>query len=393
MIASFPAGVGAQAFDDYSIEAVQITQPSPQLRRTRFTIEVGPGEIDKFDAVRVHQPSVAGLRDPPLILLSPFGLQSEFWEITQSGYNDSFAARVALAGYDVWLVDNRSVQIAPGSCESGAVDCSPMASWGIDAGVADALFVEKLVHFFHPFQKAAIGGFSGGSSAAIAAVDSHPHTFAGLFMWEGTLYTADPAIRARNAAFCASDEAALAAGNFVDPSVQGFKLLFNLASSAPSAPSPVPGFPPGTTNLQALIFAFSAPNPASPLNFTDGFIRLIGDPFAGTLTYSDINRLMMFGPLIGTYAPILFIRDSHCAMAGIDTQYTDNLAAFRGDVLVYAAGFGFGQMMLDTAGLLTHADVTIDNHPEFGESDFYFHRDWMKVAVKPLVHWLHHVRF
>jgi pimeloyl-ACP methyl ester carboxylesterase len=392
-LASLPAGVSAQAVDDYSIESIQITEPSPQLRRTRLSIEFGPGELETFDVVRVHKRGLTAINDPPVILLSPFGFQSEFWEMTQAGYNDSFVARVALAGYDVWLVDNRSVQIAPGSCESGAVDCAPMAEWGVDAGIADAMYVQKLVKFFHPLKKPVVGGFSGGSTTAIASVDLNPHAFAGLFMWEGTPFTQDPAIRARNATFCAQDEALLASGVFVDPSVQGFKLLFELANSAPAAPSPIPGFPPGTTNLQALLFAFSAPNPASPLNFSEGFIRLIGDPFAGTLAFSDVQRLLLLGPLVGTYAPIRFIRDSHCAMSGLETQYVDHLDAFRGDVLVYAAGFGFGQMMIDTADLMTRARVTLNDHPEFGESDFYFHRDWPSVAVRPLLRWLRSVRF
>jgi hypothetical protein len=45
-------------------------------------------------------------------------------------------------------------------------------------------------------------------------------------------------------------------------------------------------------------------------------------------------------------------------------------------------------MMLDTAARLTRADVTIDYHPEFGESDRYFHVDWEIVALDPLLDWL-----
>jgi hypothetical protein len=119
----------------------------------------------------------------------------------------------------------------------------------------------------------------------------------------------------------------------------------------------------------------------------------VGDPFAGTLAFSDVQRLLLMGPLVGTYAPIRFIRDSHCAMGGLETQYTDELDAFRGDVLVYAAGLGFGQMMIDTADLMTDARVTLQHRPEFGESDFYFHRDWPTVTVRPLLRWLRKVHF
>jgi hypothetical protein len=49
--------------------------------------------------------------------------------------------------------------------------------------------------------------------------------------------------------------------------------------------------------------------------------------------------------------------------------------------------------MIDTADLMTRARVTLNDHPEFGESDFYFHRDWPSVAVRPLLRWLRSVRF
>jgi pimeloyl-ACP methyl ester carboxylesterase len=394
LLGSSVTALSASAHDDagYRIEDIDVASPTSQLRRTRFAIAAGDEPLDRFDVVRIQRQGRQGSSDPPLMLLSPFGFQSEFWELSTQGYADSFAARVARAGYDVWLVDNRTAELAPGSCESGAVDCSPLADWGIDTSVEDALYVQKLVRFFHPLQKPVIGGYSGGSSAAIASVDLRPQLFAGLFMWEGTIFTADPAIRARNAEFCAADNAALASGMVADPAVQGFKTIFQLASAAPDAASPIPGFPPGTTNLQALVFAFAAPNPANPLNFTDGFIRLVGDPFAGTFSYADLDRVLLLGPLIGNYAPVRFVRDTHCQIAGIESQYSDNLAAFRGDVLVYAEGLGFGQMMLDTAALMTRARVTIESNPELGESDPYFHVDWVDVAVQPLLRWLRHVR-
>src|SRR5262249_17484700 len=107
-----------------------------------------------------------------------------------------------------------------------------------------------------------------------------------------------------------------------------------------------------------------------------------------SLSYSRIDRLLEIGPLVGNYAPIAFIRDTHCSLAGLDSRFTDQLDRFRGDVLVYAEGFGFGQMMLDTAALMTHAHVTIDFHPELAESDPYFHVDRDHVTLQPLLDWL-----
>ena len=377
----------------YRIASIGHDDPSAAIERTTITVREGDDPLDRFRVVRLraHGPLAPGAN--PLLLLSPFGFPVEFWEISESGvYDDAFAPQVALAGYDVWLVDSRLAAADAGECESGAVDCSTMAHWDQELAIEDAMFAQRLVRAAHPFTKAVIGGLSGGSSTAMATIDRHPHVFAALFMWEGTLFSADPAIRARNAAFCAQDEALLASGVFFDPAVQGFKLLFQLANAAPNDASPFPGFPPGTTNLQALLFAFSFPNPGSPLNFSEDFIRLVGDPFATSLTYSSIDRLLELGPLVGNYAPVAFIRDTHCSLGGLDTRFTDKLDRFRGDVLIFAEGLGFGQMMLDTAALMTRADVTIDLHPELAESDRYFHVDRDSVALQPLLDWLADVR-
>lgn len=387
---SFCRSGQARAPEQYSVTQVSSTAPDPDLIRTDFQIARGSAALNRFHVLRIHETS----RHPPkapVILVSPFGFPAQYWELTKLGiYRDAFAPRLALAGYDVWLIDSRFANVAPGGCESGSVDCSAMTDWGVDTAVDDVMFVQDLVHGAHPAKRPIIGGFSGGSSTAIAAVDREPRAFEALFMWEGTLFTADPAIRARNAVFCAQDEARLAAGVFFDASVQGFRTLFALASGAPGDPSPIPVFPPGTTNLQALVFALSFPDPTNPLNFTDTFIRLVGDPSTGTFTYADTARVFQLAPLIANYAPIRFIRDSHCALAGNDLTHTDGLGAFRGDVLVYAEGHGFGQMMVDTANLMPHARVTLDLHPEFGESDPYFHVDWVSVALDPLVDWLGH---
>lgn len=378
-----------RAGNDYRVEEVTTTTPDAALLRTDFVVQEGAASLDRFHVVRVQQACGSRPDAPPVILLSPFGFPARYWELTKlASYRDSFVARLSLAGYDVWLVDSRLANASPGDCESGAVDCSPMADWGMNAAVDDAMFVRDMVRWAHPGSRPVLGGFSGGSSAAIAAVNREPHAFSGLLMWEGTLYTTDPAIRARNATFCQQDEARLSSGVFYDASVQGFRTLFALAAAAPSDPSPIPVFPPGTTNLQAMIFALSVPDPTNPLNFTDTFIRLVGDPATSSLTYSDIQRVFQLAPLVGNYAPVRFIRDSHCAIAGSDTEFTNNLDAYHGDVLVYAEGHGFGQMMIDTANLMTHAHVTVDFHPELAESDPYFHFDWVHVSVDPLLDWL-----
>lgn len=378
---------GASTHGHHVVDFEQ-TNPSDDIVRQRFTVQDGRRAFDSFDVIRLmpegcHEDAV------PLILLAPFGFPAEFWEQSDDGsYEDAFAPQIALEGYDVWLVDSRLAAANPGECESGAVDCSSMEDWGVATAVSDALYVERLAHWANPGQKPVIGGFSGGSSAALAAINERPHRFSGLFLWEGTLISDDPDIRARNAAFCENDRDALSQGIFYDGSVQIFKTLFFLAQTSPNDPTPIPVFPPGTTNLQALLFALSLPDPNNPLNFTETFVRFVGDPFSATLAFSDIDRVVGLGSLVGNYAPIAFIRDSHCAMGGLDDSFTDKLHRFKGSALVFAEGLGFNTMMLDTAAHLTRADVTVDYQPTFGESDRFFNVDWKTVALDPLLDWL-----
>lgn len=364
-----------------------VSAPAPGIERTVLTVQEGKNAFNRFDVV--HLRGDVESDSPPVILLAPFGFPAEFWEQSDDGsYLDAFAPQIALAGHDVWLVDSRLAAAAPGECESGAVDCSPMKNWGIETAVGDALFVTHLAGSGCHGEKPVIGGLSGGSAAALAAVNARPNRFSGLFLWEGTLLSDDPDISARNAAFCQDDESALDAGTFYDGSVQIFKLLFSLAATDPEGLSPIPVFPPGTTNLQALLFALSFPDPTNPLNFTESFVRFVGDPFAATLVHSDIGRVVGLGALAGNYAPIAFIRDSHCSMGGVETRFTDRLDRFRGKVLIFAEGLGFDTMMLDTGARLTRADVTINYQPTFGESDRFFNTDWETVGLDPLLAWL-----
>ncbi len=376
---------GVDAFSRKVIDET-LSTPVAEIERRVLTIQEGKNSFNRFQVVHL-KPAVEA-NQAPVILLAPFGFPAEFWEQSDDGsYLDAFAPQLALTGRDVWLVDSRLAQADPGECESGAVDCSPMEGWGMDTAVSDALFVTHLARTGCG-KKPVIGGLSGGSATALAAVNARPRRFSGLFLWEGTLLSDDPSILARNAAFCQDDEDALSAGIFYDGSVQIFKTLFALAATDPEGLSPIPAFPPGTTNLQALLFALSFPDPNNPLNFTESFVRFVGDPFSATLQFSDIDRVVNLGSLTGNYAPIAFIRDSHCSMGGVETKFTNRLHRFRGDVLVFAEGRGFNTMMLDTAARFTRADVTIDYQPTFGESDRFFNVDWETVALDPFLDWL-----
>src|SRR5687767_7230727 len=72
--------------DGYHIELIETTSPTAQLSRTRFGIAVGDDPLNRFDVVRVHRRGQRGGGDEPIIMVSPFGFESEFWELSTLGY-------------------------------------------------------------------------------------------------------------------------------------------------------------------------------------------------------------------------------------------------------------------------------------------------------------------
>jgi pimeloyl-ACP methyl ester carboxylesterase len=328
-------------------------------------------------------------------LFSPFLLPGSFYEISETGdYSLSAAGRLAMDGYDVWLVDQRRTGLAPGACEQGEADCSVMANWDFATLSDDGLLALSMARTVHPTKKPVIGGFSAGSNTALALANRVPQAISGLFLYEGTFYTQDPAIIAHNSTLCQNLDAALDAGQSYDASAQLYGPLLDLAATAPDAPSPFPMFPPGTTNYLAMLYVFSMPAPPEAVAPTPGFVRCIADWSTQTFLYTNPARLFSVGPLFDNYAPIAAARDLACGLAGVDQSHVDHLDQFHGDLLVFVEGAGFGQAMFDTVAALTNAKkVTIEEHPEWGESDPYFHVDWDEAFYAPLKTWLDKVKF
>jgi pimeloyl-ACP methyl ester carboxylesterase len=380
--------LAASAFSAYHIVSTSVTAPHPSLERVSYAVQVGDDPLNHFSVTHVHKK--CGRSDGALILLSPFLLPGAFYEISEDGaYAKSAAGRLAESDVDVWLVDQRRTGLAPGACESGSADCSVMGTWDFNAYSDDALFTLSLVNATHPRKKPVIGGFSAGSNAAMATLNRAPNAFSGLFLFEGTFFTEDPAIIAHNDVICSNLEAALAAGSVYDASAAVFGLVVRLSTLDPGGLFPLPVFPPGTTNQQALLYVFAAPPPPGALAPTPGFVRAIADFSTEQFVYTNQARLGLIGDLFDNYGSLAAVRDLSCGLAGRDDQHLNQLGAFRGDVLIFAEGTGFGPALFDTAGLFEQAaSVTIDHNPELGESDPYFHRHWEQVFLKPLRSWL-----
>jgi hypothetical protein len=413
--------VVAWAIGAYDLDGVTTTHPDPDLTRSEYRIAAGASSLNRFSITRVRRshwrlqdsprmPESA--REPegntpgqdssgyheemaPVILLSPFLLPGSFYEITETGaYAQSVAGKLAKDGYDVWLVDERRTALAPGACEQGAADCSVMAEWDFNTLSDDGLLAMAIVKAFHPLRRPVVGGFSAGANSALAVVNRAPHAASGLFLYEGTFFTTDASIVSHNRPICQTLNAAIDAGQYYDPSAQIYSSVLRLAASDPDGLSPIPGFPSGTTNRLAMFYVFSTPPPAGALSPTAGFIRCLADLSAQQFTYTNPLRLFQAGPKFDNYASLAVVRDLACGLAGVDNSHVDHLQAFRGDLLVFVEGTGFGPAMFDTAQLFNHArSVTIEHHPEFGEADPYFHSQWQEVFYAPLKSWLDNVAF
>ena len=385
--AALLAACSLNAFGAYDVLSADITHPHPSLERVVYQVEVDHQQLNRFAVT--HVSPTHGRRAGPVLLLSPFLLPGQFYEISETGeYAKSAAGELAKAGYDVWLVDQRRTRLPMGACESGT-DCSAMAHWDFDAYSQDALFALSLLKSFNPRQKPVVGGFSAGANAALATVNRAPREFAGVFLYEGTFFTEDPALIAHNDAICTSTLAAIDAGALFDPSVAVLGQVLQLAHSAPSAPSPFPFFPPGTTNQQSMFYVFGSPPPPGAFSPTPGFIRNTVDFAAQKFVYTNEQRLELVGPLFDSYGSLAAMRDLACGLAGRDDSHYSNVGAFRGDLLVYVEGLGFGPAMFDTVSLFDHAaHVNIEHHPELGEADPYFGFRWKQTFLKPLQDWL-----
>jgi hypothetical protein len=87
------------------------------------------------------------------------------------------------------------------------------------------------------------------------------------------------------------------------------------------------------------------------------------------------------------YTPIKSLRDLNCGLAS-ETTFTNNLGSFDGPVIMFAGGHGFGSAMLDTAQLMSSANVTINFQSEYGHVDYMFSNKHLQELEHPILSWL-----
>ncbi|HEX6732374.1 MAG TPA: hypothetical protein VF074_20320 [Pyrinomonadaceae bacterium] len=358
------------------------------LNKTVTTIQEGNNSLNRFYMTKVVKPTSNEALKAVVLLLPPLGSGFQNYEVGENGdYNNSFVAHLARRGVALVGYSFRVQNLAAGSCESGAIDCSPMADWGLQTILDDIVYIRQQIELEFPGVNVIIAGLSMGSVSALATLNAHPNDYAGAILIDGTIHDTDATVRAINANFCATFEGMLGAGIYYDgQSGAGIKFLSQLAQIAPDQPSMAPGFPPGLTNHQAFVFALSEPI-VTPLSPRPGYFNVAGSTAENRFFFA--NESLIHGSLAGfvDYVPTRTLRDLNCGLAG-ETTFTNNLGAFNGPVLMFAAGHGFGTAMLDTAQLMTSADVTIKFKEEYGHVDFMFSTEHDREVEQPIMKWI-----
>lgn len=376
--------VGAQT---YQVVDVQDVSLSGQLVRTDWTVQVGDAPVNRFQMHRLRKQAPAQSLRGALLLIPPLSNPFAFYETDEQGaYDRSFAAFFAHQNWEVWGYSFRGFQLQSGQCESGAVDCSPMADWGLGAIVDDVLWIRDRLEETLPGVEPVLGGYSMGAISTLAILDEDPTGWAGAALVEGSLFIEDPAIRALNGLFCAELEGALSVGIVFDGTTLPFvRLVAQLAATAPDAPSPLPGFS-GLTNHQVLVLLLAVPNPG-PASPTPEFIRCAGSVEADEFFFCRDDRVIAHSLLFYDYTDLRSLRDISCSIAG-DTTFTDELSAFVEPVYLLTAELGFGPFGDDLAGLFTAAPVTRNELPAFGHADPWFSGNHRQVLESDLLRWL-----
>ena len=309
-------------------------------------------------------------------------------------FGSSIAEFFAVRGYDVYGYSPRFEGIPAGACEAGIVDCSVMAGWDLQSMLDDIAFVRDHIESLRPGSPVVAGGLSLGGILAVAVANDDGARYAGVFPWEGMLVSQDPAVQGLNAGYCAGTQAVVDAGITFDGVGNGvFKAIVQYAAGTPDGLTPMPIFPPFLTNHQVLITSLAVPAPGPISMPVPGYILTAGDPATETLFYASEARLtenVLTG--FNNYTPTAVIRDIPCALAGIDTTYTANLAAYTGSVLMIGGGRGFGGFMQDQLDAFTGAASTeLRLEPDFGHVDHIFSPQHRRYVERPILRWVRDV--
>jgi pimeloyl-ACP methyl ester carboxylesterase len=383
--------LGVTHAQTYQILGTTSSNVANNTIRTVTTVQFGSNPLNRFLITRVRKDIPDHALKGTILLLPPLGSGFQNYEIGDNGnYDNSFAGFFAQRDYDIWGYSQRTQGLTAGSCESNTIDCSVMADWGIQTLVNDVAFVRQQIEAAHPGEKPVVGGLSLGSIGTVATLNAHPSDYAGAILIEGTLYDEDPVVRNINAGFCAFFENLLTNGVFYDgQGLPGFKLISYLSDVDPNGLTPLPGFPPGFTNHRVFVAAMSAP-PLSPTTPRPGYQFLAGSVAEDRFFFVNEPLIHANIAVFVDYVANRTVRDVNCGLAGEQT-FSNNLQSFNGPVIVFAGGTGFGTGMIDTANLMTSAEVTMNFRADYGHVDHVFSTNHLHEVEHAVLKWLKQV--
>lgn len=167
------------------------------LNKTVSTVQDGESPLDSFLMTKVVKPTSNQAVRAVLLLLPPLGSGFQNYEVGENGdYNNSFVAYFARRNIVVFGYSQRVQGLVAGSCESGAIDCSPMADWGMQQMVDDTKYITDKIAIEYPGIPIIVGGLSLGSIASLAAINAHPNDYAGAILIDGTIHDTDATVQA-----------------------------------------------------------------------------------------------------------------------------------------------------------------------------------------------------
>ena len=374
----------------------QTTSQVGPLERTEWLVQAGPGLVDTFRMTRLRRPVPDHQLRGAMLLLPSLGTNFALYEQRDpnGGLGSATAEFFALRKYDVWGYSPRFEGIPSGTCEAGLVDCSPMAGWNIQSMLDDISFVRDQIELANPGTGVVAGGLSLGGILAVAVANDDGARYDGVFPWEGMLLSNDPQVQAMNAAYCAGLEAQISAGLIFDGFGTGiFKAIAQKAAVAPDGPTTIPLFPPFLTNEQALIATLTQPAPGPVSGPVPGYISTAPTPAGDELAFASRRKVLR--NVLGTfndYTPQPLVRDISCSLAGVETAYTNNLAAFTGSVLMIGGGQAFGAYMDDQFDAFSGSgDKQLLVEPDFGHVDHFFTPQHRQFVEFPILQWLNEI--
>ena len=354
---------------------VHVTEQQTQgINRIQYVVQNGDNPLNRFGVERVvWAGSLAPVFTTPMILVPALSNSARLFTLGNApggvDFGRSMAANLARGGLDLFIYSPRETFLVPGQCANQA-DCAVAADWGLRAFLDDLAFIRGLVTDAHPHRRPIIGGYSLGGMVALAAVNELPDAYAGVVLGDSTLWITDPGLRAGYAIACQGLNAAIVAGQVLDDQLAPLaQLIVQLALTAPQDPSPLPLFPPGTTNRQAYLLFFSTPQPGPPASlFPVGTVLIAGSVVEDRFFFASENRLNSQVSSFNFYVANATVRDVMCSFAG-DPTFVDNLASYTGPILAFELGLGFGELANDVIALTSSSDVKIRPHPNFGHAD------------------------